>query len=197
VASPAETSGVIGFKPTRNLIFSEGLIHASKRLDTVGLITRDVTDAPYVLFEVIYRSTHHSPPTKLKIFQDLTPACRKLDLSGMRIGIPWHLADFASLHDAKLVLFKRVVDALGRVGDINVDDVRVTGAREFEALPPSKRNIILDTDMKVAIETYLSDLKTNSGCIRSLRDLIAFTKVLSGRGVPDTQCRRFRARRGR
>ncbi|EDU46759.1 conserved hypothetical protein [Pyrenophora tritici-repentis Pt-1C-BFP] len=49
IVSPAEKSGIIGFKPTRGLLSSKGLIHASKRLDTVGVLARTVADTQLVL----------------------------------------------------------------------------------------------------------------------------------------------------
>lgn len=48
IVSPAERSGIIGYKPTKDLISSEGMIYASKRNDTVGLLTRTVADAAQI-----------------------------------------------------------------------------------------------------------------------------------------------------
>lgn len=40
-----------------------------------------------------------------------------------------------------------------------------------------EREIVLDTDMKTAINDYLSNLQTNSQNIKDLQDLIDFTKM--------------------
>ncbi|KAF3039166.1 hypothetical protein E8E12_005003 [Didymella heteroderae] len=45
IVSPAEKSGIVGYKPTKGLILSEGIIYASKNQDTVGVLTRIVEDA--------------------------------------------------------------------------------------------------------------------------------------------------------
>jgi hypothetical protein len=44
ITSPAEKSGIIGFKLTRGLLSSEEIIHAFKRLDTVGVLTHTVSN---------------------------------------------------------------------------------------------------------------------------------------------------------
>jgi amidase len=191
VVWPAERSGIIGFKPTRNLISSEGLIHASMRLDSVGLLTRNVNDAKQILLEILNQSAHHSPETKLKMIQDIEPSCSSLDLKDIRIGIPWHLAAFASLHEAKFEPFKRVLSILKSAGATFVHDVRITGAQEFEALSSSERTIILDTDMKIATNSYLSSLTTNPARIHNLQDLIAFTKSCPGEEYPSRNVQVF------
>ncbi|KAF2833434.1 amidase signature enzyme [Ophiobolus disseminans] len=182
--SPAERSDVVGFKPTRGLISSEGLIFASKRLDTVGVSTRNVSDAMHMLLELVYHDSHHTLETKLKILQDIGPVCMNRGLAGVRIGIPWHLRDFATLHGAKLEPFKHMLNALRCVGATNVHEVIVTGAEEFEAMSAPEKSIILDTDMKSGINTYLSSLTTNPHYIRDVQDLIAFTKECPSEAYP-------------
>ncbi|KAF2026282.1 amidase signature enzyme [Setomelanomma holmii] len=90
VVLPAERSGIVGFKPTRGLIPSEGIAHASLRLDTVGVLARTVRE----------------------------------------------------------------------------------------------RQIILDTGMKVAINTYLASLATNPNTINDVQDLIDFTKACAEEKYP-------------
>lgn len=184
MVSPAERSGIIGFKPTRNLISSEGLIYASERLDTVGLLTRNVSDAMHILLEIVYHSSHHLPQTKLKLIQDINPACRSLDLAGIRIGVPWHLKDVTTLHHAKLEPFERVLSVLKRAGATIIYDVVVSGAEEYDIMSPSEKSIILDTDMKLAMNSYLSALTTNPQCVHSLHDLIDFTKSCPSEEFP-------------
>lgn len=154
------------------------------RMNTIGLIVRDVSDALDVLLEIVHSSTHHDTQTKIKLFRDLGSARVGLDLQGMRIGIPWHLSDLASLHEAKLGPLKRIIDALSRAGATVIHDVQISGALEFEPLPLSEKSVLLDTDMKVAVDTYLSSLTTNPQRVHNLNDLIAFTKSCSGENYP-------------
>ena len=49
IRHPAAASGLVGMKPTRNLISSQGLIPLAPSLDTVGVLTRNVRDNLIVL----------------------------------------------------------------------------------------------------------------------------------------------------
>jgi amidase len=175
--SPAERSGVIGFKPTRNLIPSEGLIFASERLDTVGLLTRTVTDAAKILQEIIYFSEEGDHYRRSSLRQGLMQAYSATYLSGLRIGIPSNLADLRNVHPAKQNAFKKALYLLEAAGADIVQGVDVAGAEGFENLETAAKNILLDTDMKLAINKYLSSLATNPQNINSLEKLIAFTKA--------------------
>lgn len=176
IASPAEKAGIIGFKPTRNLLSSDGLIHASQRLDTVGLLTRTVSDAVDILLELISHSNQHDVSLKAKLIKDITPSCPTTSLSSMHIGIPWSLQGFTTLPLPKRKAFRHVLAALQRAGATLVHDVHVSGAAEFEAQTPAHKSIILDTDIEFSINAYLSSLATNPQNIHTLRDLIVFTK---------------------
>jgi amidase len=66
IVSPAKRSGVVGYQPTRTLLPSEGIIYASQRQDTVGVLARNVADAMNIVLELAYHSTNHSLQTKLK-----------------------------------------------------------------------------------------------------------------------------------
>lgn len=88
MVSPAERSGITGFKPTRGPLSSEDIIYASKRLNTVGLLTRNVSDAIQMLLELTYCSDHMPLGTKLKIIQDISRSHAEPDLTGLRTGIP-------------------------------------------------------------------------------------------------------------
>jgi amidase len=175
--SPAERSGVIGFKPTRNLIPSEGLIFASERLDTVGLLTRTVTDAARILQEIIFFSDEGDHYRRSSLRQGLTQAYSATYLSGLRIGIPSNLAELRNVHPAKQYAFRKALYLLEAAGADIVQGVDIAGAAEFETLDVAAKNVLLDTDMKLAIDKYLSTLTTNPQNINNLEDLIAFTKA--------------------
>jgi aspartyl-tRNA(Asn)/glutamyl-tRNA(Gln) amidotransferase subunit A len=50
---PAAACGLVGLKPTRNLISKEGLIPLAPSLDTVGIITRNVRDNLIMLYAIL------------------------------------------------------------------------------------------------------------------------------------------------
>ena len=177
IVSPAEKSGIIGFKPTRGLLSSEGLIHASKRLDTIGILTRTVSDASLFLVGLVQQGDHLSSPMKQKLVHDLGSTCSSTYLYGVRIGIPSGLSDLQNLPSCKKEAFERTITRLESAGATIIRDFPIPGARSWEALPHEARDVILATDMKVVINTYLSSLVTNPNNIKNLQDLIAFTKA--------------------
>jgi amidase len=184
VVSPAEKSGIVGYKPTQNLISNEGLIHASKALDTVGLLTRYVDDARLMLREIITYSTHHTTDSKQKLLQHIQQTSSAPDLKGLRIGIPSSLPFFSTLRPAKRTAFTTALSALENAGAILIPDVYVAGYETYTALSSAQKNIMLDTDLKTGIEAYLSSLTTNPNKIHTLADLIEFTQNCAGEEYP-------------
>jgi amidase len=181
----------VGFKPTRGVISSEGIIQASKRLDTVGLLTRDVNDAVQILRELICQSSHHLSDRKVKSLQGIESVCSQPDMTGMRVGIPWHLNDLESIHGARLESSKKMLGTLKQAGATLVHDVYITGAEEYETLSAAEKQTILDTDMKIATNQYLSSLTVNPQNVRNLQELINFTKFCPGEGYPQRNVEGF------
>lgn len=136
------------------------------------------------LIEIVCYSEHHTVQTKTRAILSMSLACLRVDLSGVRIGVPWHISNFKTLHKDKVESFKRALEALERAGATIVHDVVVSGVDEHEAMSPAKKQIILDTDMKVAINEYLDSLATNPQNIHNLQDLIDFTKGCPGEEFP-------------
>ena len=80
VRHPAAACGLVGLKPTRDLISKEGLIPLAPSLDTVGIITRNVRDNLIMLCAIL-GSDYQA------FLNELRP-----ELPGIRIGV-----DFAHL----------------------------------------------------------------------------------------------------
>lgn len=171
----------MGFKPTRQLISSEGLIFASQGQDTVGVLSRTVTDAMFVLLGIILESAHHSSDSKRKLVQDLGSSCSRLELSGIRIGVP---GGTQRLPECKTEAFRCVLSSLKSAGAVIVTNVKVTGVQVYEQLSTEQKQVVLDADMKVAINNYLSSLATNPNNIYDLQDLIDFTKCCPEEAYP-------------
>lgn len=155
IVSPAERSGIIGFKPTRSLISSEGIIFASRRQDTAGLLTRTVSDMMIVLIGIIFQSTHLSRDTIRKLALDLDNTCPNLDLRGVRIGVPSNLSELENIHAAKMTSFESLLTLLETSGAEIVRNVHVSGVQRYEKLSRDERQIMFGTDMKIAINSTL------------------------------------------
>lgn len=175
---------MVGFKPTRELLPSKGIIYASERQDTVGVLARSVQDAAVVAIGIVLETKHHANATKLRIARRFGKACSKLSLSGVRIGIPTGLTELNDLPPCKAARLEQILALLTDAGATVVRNVHITGAKAYEALPTAARQITLHTDMKIAINAYLSSLVTNPQNVNTLEDLIDFTKRCPGEEYP-------------
>lgn len=81
IREPSALCGVVGLKPTYDLVGARGVIPLSKSLDHVGPITRTAADAALVLRAIAER------PLAKEVPQDFEKAWRGSKLS-MRIGVP-------------------------------------------------------------------------------------------------------------
>ncbi|KAF2691581.1 amidase signature enzyme [Lentithecium fluviatile CBS 122367] len=214
IVSPAERSGVVGFKPTKDIIPSNGIIFASKRLDTVGLITRTVEGAARIFGEItVQGSDEHTRAERDEMRRIINTFCSSTNLSGLRIGIPSNIAELKNIHPAKTLAFKKALYVIEALGADIVEDVEIPGAEEFANLPAETKQLMLDTNIEVAINTYLSNLTTNPQDITNLEDLIAYTNSHPKERYPkrnvavleralvadpnDAQCKEMVAREGR
>jgi amidase len=169
------------------------MIYASKRQDTVGVLTRTVKDAMYITLALTEEAERNSlsPLQKRyshpeKWISDFRRACNaeNMSLAGIRIGIPVGLADIEDTPTCKLRSFERVLALMENSGAETIREVELTGACEYQNLSQEERQITLDTEMKVAINTYLSSLLVNPKRIKNLQDLIEFTKACSEEEYP-------------
>ena len=76
---PASYCGIVGFKPSRNLIDTLGLLPMSWTLDTVGTMARSVDDSFLTLAAIL-----GIPMDPSKLPEDIT---------GTTIGIPWQIIE--------------------------------------------------------------------------------------------------------
>jgi amidase len=141
------------------------------------VLARTVSDAMLVTLGIVFESDHLKMSTKQKLAQDLSTSCSSMRLEGARIGIPDSLSELQTLPQSKIDAFNKVLTLLESADATIVRNIRIPGATPWEALPSEAKSIILHTDIKIAMNTYLSSLITNPQNIHDLQDLIAFTKT--------------------
>lgn len=168
IVSPAEKSGIVGYKPTKDLLPSEGITYASKRQDTVGVLTRTVEDAMHITYSLILKSIEYNTLRSLPSSTDPTEFMdrlldaiypKKSDRTGLRIGVPLDLFDLEGLPKCRLEAFGRALFRLEARGAKVVTNVVVQDWCEYQGLSTEEKQIVLDTDMKTAINDYLSSLR--------------------------------------
>ncbi|KAF2028393.1 amidase signature enzyme [Setomelanomma holmii] len=164
IVSPAEKSAVVGFKPTKELISSAGIIYDSRRQDAIGLLTRNVRDAAHILREILRHTSDHARDA---LGSPLTPklavGSSDTDLRDVRIGIPGNIGVMRSISSIKQEAFDEA----------------------YEDLPQESKQVILDTDLKISMDYYLSTLKSNPHNLRRLEDVIDFTKHSRAEEYPE------------
>lgn len=87
IRQPAAFCGVVGLKPTYGRVSRYGLVAFASSLDQIGPITRDVSDAAFLL----QATAGHDPMDSTSIDRpvpDYMKALQKRDLKTMKIGVP-------------------------------------------------------------------------------------------------------------
>lgn len=163
---PASRNNVVGFKPTRGLILTEGLIPLALKQDSPGPITRIVADAAYIL-DLLVDEVNSRP-------NDYASSLTSKDLSGLRIGIPY--SSFPSTDDVPLIEFRRALKILEDSGAETVQNADYTGLDQFNQLSRKEQVIVMGGYFRTDIRKYFSTLATNPANLRNLADVIKAMK---------------------
>lgn len=86
IRQPASYCGVVGLKPTYGMVSRYGLVAYASSLDQIGPLTKNVTDAAYLL-EAVASYDEKDSTSMPDAERDFTNALAE-DVTGMRIGIP-------------------------------------------------------------------------------------------------------------
>jgi Asp-tRNA(Asn)/Glu-tRNA(Gln) amidotransferase A subunit family amidase len=94
VIRPAAFCGVVGYKPTADLISLAGVHPFSPSLDQAGVFARSVPDAAFLAAALVERGDADAAASTRKgvIPGDMVPMARPLRLAAVRSPV-WHLAD--------------------------------------------------------------------------------------------------------
>ncbi len=86
IRQPAAFCGVVGMKPTYGLVSRYGLVAFASSLDQIGPITKDVTDAAYLMNVLC----GHDPKDSTSVSKNIPDYTQALvnDVKGMKIGVP-------------------------------------------------------------------------------------------------------------
>ncbi|KAF8996738.1 amidase signature enzyme [Cyathus striatus] len=166
ITCPSSNNNLAGIKPSVGLTSRAGVIPISSHQDTVGPMTRSLTDAAIVLSVI----AGPDPNDNFTLVQpspvpDFTKALNANALKGKRIGVPRtvFLNDSISGNDPFVnVQFEKALDVIRGLGATVVDPADLESAEEI--VNSNNETIVLDVDFKVF----------NPSGVRSLADLIKF-----------------------
>ncbi|KAI0649784.1 amidase signature enzyme [Trametes meyenii] len=171
IISPSNMNNLVGIKPTVGLTSRAGVIPISAHQDTVGPMARSVADAATVLSVIAGRDlrdnfTLAQPP----VVPDYTKALRRDGLKGVRLGVP---RKFFTRTNANIIAaFNASLDIIRGLGATIVDPADFPDFSELEA--SRNESIVTQTDFKVGIKQYISELLEVPTGVKDLADLIAF-----------------------
>jgi aspartyl-tRNA(Asn)/glutamyl-tRNA(Gln) amidotransferase subunit A len=87
IRQPAAFCGVVGLKPTYGLVSRYGLIAFASSLDQIGPITKDVSDAAFLLGAIAGHDSMDSTSADRPV-PDYMKALKKKDLKKLKVGVP-------------------------------------------------------------------------------------------------------------
>ncbi|PVH81088.1 amidase signature enzyme [Cadophora sp. DSE1049] len=167
IVDPAEIQNVVGLKPSRGLIGTDGAVPISKGQDVIGPLTRTVKDAAYML---------NSWPST--------------DLTGITIGILRSCFN-KDPKSALMTSFESAMGILRSAGAKVVDNANFPAVDEFLKLSSEERGYVRTADFKRDIAAYLQSLETNPNNLYSLDEIINFTKSSHLEGYPEQDIGNF------
>ncbi|KAI4244046.1 MAG: hypothetical protein L6R42_010572, partial [Xanthoria sp. 1 TBL-2021] len=179
VVDPAQINNVVGFKPTRGLVGTDGAIPISKRQDIIGTLTRSVKDAAYMLSNMAGRS-ELDPMTWQIPFEPIpnfTAYCTGTDLQGVTFGVPRNTFTSSNCSAPIMNSFESALRTLRSAGANVVDSADFPAVDEFKKLNQQIKGIVRSSEFKRDIVDYLATLETNPNDIHSVEDIINFTKT--------------------
>jgi Asp-tRNA(Asn)/Glu-tRNA(Gln) amidotransferase A subunit family amidase len=106
VRVPAAYCGVFGFKPTNDMVSTEGVVPLSHTLDTVGILTRSAADMAIMGMALMRSSSSAS-------------AASPTSLAGLRVGVPRQLAQI-DMQPPIAAAFDRFISLLSAIGVVVV-----------------------------------------------------------------------------
>ncbi|WP_179504450.1 MULTISPECIES: amidase [unclassified Sphingomonas] len=172
ITCPSAVNGLVGFKPTVGLVSRTHVVPISHSQDTPGPMARSVRDAA-LLLGAMAGSDPADPATARAdaLGHDFTATLSADALKGARIGVMRFAAGFHPETDA---VFERALAALRAAGATLV---------EIKAPPPATKDVgereqlVLSTELKADLATYLASTDPAKVPSRTLADLIAFNQA--------------------
>lgn len=178
IISPAQTTGIVGIKPTLGLLSRSGIVPIAHSQDTAGPMARTVADAA-ILLGAMQGVDPHDPATRRsrRITDcDYTAFLDPGGLKGARIGVARNLA---GLHVNILHVFEAAIAVMKSLGAIIIDPADVPNADKFGK---TEFEVLL-YEFKADLNQYLRGLGKGVR-VHSLKEVIAFNEQNARRVMP-------------
>ena len=178
IISPAQTTGIVGIKPTLGLLSRSGIIPIAHSQDTAGPMARTVEDAAILLGAMTGVDSQDSA-TRLSRKRSFSNYTKFLDLDGLRgarIGVARNMA---GTNPRIIKIFEHCIEVMKHLGAVIVDPADVPNFDKF-----GKTEVeVLHYEFKADLNKYLESLDGNAR-VHSLEDVIKFNEENSHRVMP-------------
>jgi amidase len=172
ILSPSDVESIVGIKPTVGLVSRNGVIPLAQSFDTAGPMTRDVTDAAYLLQALAGRDLKDAPydeaPGGPPVKPDYISALKPGALKGARLG--YSTNDIPSGSGG--VVFNRALADLKRAGATLVEtdtlsNTSLEGLTELSEIP---------NEFKYGLNNYLATEAGPGLPIKDMNDLVIYNQ---------------------
>lgn len=168
IICPAQTNGIVGFKPTLGLVSRSGIIPIAHSQDTAGPMVRSVADAAILLGAMVGsdKRDQATRSSEKKGLSDYTPFLDPDGLKGARIGVARGL--FGS--DKRIhAIMETCLDVMKQAGATLID-VKLKSSNTFG----KSESDVLHFEFKADLNAYLTTCTDVQ--VRSMADVIAFNE---------------------
>ncbi|RZJ16398.1 MAG: amidase, partial [Brevundimonas sp.] len=171
ITCPAAVNGIVGFKPTVGLVSRTHIVPISHSQDTAGPMTRTVEDAAIVLSVIAGTDPADAATAEADARKvDYRAALDAQSLKGARIGVARFLTGYSPGTDA---VFEARLAALRAAG---AELVEITDGPDRAAIGAGEM-VVLMTELKADLNTYLASTDPAQVTTRTLADVIAFNRA--------------------
>ncbi|KAK9184644.1 hypothetical protein WN943_024995 [Citrus x changshan-huyou] len=178
ILCPADHNSVVGLKPTVGLTSRAGVIPVLPQHDTIGAISRTVSDAVYLLdvivgfdsrdYEATSEAAKYIPVGGYKQFLN------ENGLKGKRLGVVRNLFSNALNGSTVITAFENHLNTLRQSGATIVDDLEMANVDVISNPGKSGELTAMLAGFKIALNEYLQELVSSP--VRSLADVISFNQ---------------------
>ncbi|KZT26146.1 amidase signature enzyme [Neolentinus lepideus HHB14362 ss-1] len=187
ITSPSSRNNIVGVKPTVGLTSRAGVIPISSHQDSVGPMTRTVTDAAILLTTIAgpddlddYTLAQPSP------VPDYTKALNTDALKGVRLGVPRSFAtratENAEAQGNIVKAFDQALEVFKQLGAEVIDPAEFLNAELLRANKYERH--VLSVDLKMDVNKYIDGLIEVPTGVKNLADLIRFNEEHADQELP-------------
>lgn len=177
ILCPAGMCGVVGIKPTLDLISSAGVVPIAHSQDVVGPLTRTVADAAIMLTALIATNLH-TPPSPEYAHFDYTKSLDTNGLQGARIGVSREV--YFGYNEKLDRVIEVALKRLEELGATLIDPANIPTAKQMST--SEHEQTVLLHEFKADLNTYLADLAETP--VRTLEEIIAFNEAHTDEEMP-------------